>query len=156
MTSLIPRLRAAYLYAEKNFVNRMVRLQLDLGVAPAALALLETTGRRSGTRRRVPVGNGLLGETFWLIAERGEQADYVRNIQAHPRVRVKVAGEWRTGTATIMPEDDTEERVRRILRHHGLLRRADAALLRASIRAHGSTPITVRIDLDQRQAQWNE
>lgn len=143
------RVQAAFLFMEKNVVNRMVRLQLTLGLAPNALALLETTGRRSGMVRRTPVGNGLVGDTFWLVAERGERADYVRNVRANPRVRVKVGRRWRGGTATVLPDDDTEARVHEILRHHGWLRKADAALLRGSVKTLGTTPVTVRIGLDR-------
>lgn len=37
----------------------------------------------------LPVANGLHGDTFWLIAALGDQANYVRNLRADPRVRVK-------------------------------------------------------------------
>lgn len=143
------RVRSAFLFMEKNVVNRLVRLGLDYGLAPDALALLETTGRRSGALRRTPVGNGLVGDTFWLIAERGERADYVHNIRADPRVRVKVDRRWRTGRAAVLPDDDTEARQHQILSHHGWLRKADAALLYGSVRTLATTPVTVRIDLDR-------
>ena len=45
------------------------------------------------------MGNGLEGDTCWLVAAHGNQADYVRNLQANPRVRVKANGTWRAGTA---------------------------------------------------------
>lgn len=142
------RRAAAFLFVEKNVINRLTRFGLDLGLAPKAFALLETTGRRSGATRRMPVGNGLIGDTFWLIAERGLQADYVHNIRANPRVRVKVERIWRTGTATVLFDDDTQARLREILANHGRMRAADAAILQRSIRTLDSTPVTVRIDLD--------
>ncbi len=75
--------------------NRLIRLALRAGIAPSAFALLETTGRRTGLQRHTPVGNGLDGDTFWLVAAHGAQSDYFRNLQAEPRVRVKAAGVWR-------------------------------------------------------------
>jgi len=57
-----------------------MRWQLRHGLAPRAFALLETTGRTSGRPRHTCVGNGLIGDTFWLIAAHGLQADWVRNI----------------------------------------------------------------------------
>ncbi|HLT10566.1 MAG TPA: nitroreductase/quinone reductase family protein, partial [Micromonosporaceae bacterium] len=86
--------------------NRITRWALQRGFAPRAFALLETIGRRSGEPRYTPVGNGLDGDTFWLVAVHGDQADYVRNIYANHRVRVKVGGVWRSGVAVPMPEDD--------------------------------------------------
>jgi deazaflavin-dependent oxidoreductase (nitroreductase family) len=119
--------------------NRLTRFALRRGFAPKAFALLETTGRRSGRPRQTPVGNGFDGETFWLVAAHGTQADYVRNIRAEPRVRVKIAGRWRTGIATILPDDDTDARSRT------LPYRWDATVGRWM----ASEPLTIRIDLDR-------
>ena len=118
--------------------NRLIRLALRAGVAPRAFALLETTGRRTGVPRHTPVGNGLDGDIFWLIAVHGAQADYVRNLQAEPRVRVKAAGVWRSGTAVVLPDDDPAARSR-TLPHQW-----DAAIGRMM----ASAPLTIRVDLD--------
>ena len=75
---------------QKRVVNPVVLLAWELGIPPPGDALLETTGRRTGQPRRTPVCDGLDGEVFWLIAQRGHGADWVRNIAANPRVRVKV------------------------------------------------------------------
>src|SRR4051812_44399885 len=117
--------------------NRLTRFALHKGVAPRAFALLETVGRRSGLPRCTPVGNGLAGDTFWLVAAHGMQADYVRNLQANPRVRVKVGRQWRTGTAVLLPDDDPTARSR-TLPHQW-----DAVIGRVM----ASAPLTIRIDL---------
>lgn len=100
-------------------------------------SLLETTGRTSGKPRRTPVGNGLEGDTFWIVAEHGLEAGYVKNIQSNPHVRVRVGGGWRTGVAHIVADDDPHMRQRR-------LRPINAAF----VRLMGTTLLTVRIDLD--------
>jgi deazaflavin-dependent oxidoreductase (nitroreductase family) len=100
-------------------------------------ALLETTGRTSGRPRRNPVGNGLRGDTFWIVAEHGHDAGYIRNIKANPRVRLRVEGRWRSGTAHVMPDDDPFERQKQ-------LRPLNAAM----VRAVGTDLLTIRIDLD--------
>jgi deazaflavin-dependent oxidoreductase (nitroreductase family) len=117
--------------------NRLTRFGLRRGWAPRAFALLETTGRRSGQPRQTPVGNGLIGDTFWVVAVHGAQSDYVRNIQADPAVRVKVGGHWRAGTAALLAEDDTDARSRT------LPYRWDAWIGRRM----ATTPVTIRIDL---------
>jgi deazaflavin-dependent oxidoreductase (nitroreductase family) len=104
----------------------------------APTLLLTTTGRRSGRPRRTPVGKALQGDTLWVVAEHGPRASYVRNIEANPRVRVKLGRRWRQGTATPLPDDDWRERQRRI----------PNKLNSAGVRAMGSDPMTVRIDLD--------
>lgn len=120
------------------FGNRALIWLLRNGLGPRAFVILETVGRRSGQPRRTPVGNGLNGDAFWLVAAHGEQADFVRNIRANPRVRLLVNRRWRTGIATLLPADDTDARSRT------LPYQWDAAIGRAI----ASTPLTVRVDLD--------
>lgn len=117
--------------------NRILRWSLRHGVAPNAFALLETTGRRTGRRRQTPVGNGLEGDTFWLIAAHGQQADFVRNISHKPQVRVMVNRRWRSGVAVLKPEDDTAKR------SIALPHQKDAVMGRVL----ATTPLTIRIDL---------
>ncbi len=65
--------------------------------------LLETTGRVSGLPRRTPVGGRRVGDTFWLVSEFGTRSQYVRNIEADPRVRVRLRGRWYRGRPTRCP-----------------------------------------------------
>lgn len=119
--------------------NLLTRWALRRGLAPKAFALLETVGRRSGLPRYTPIGNGLQGNTFWLIAAHGAQADYVRNLLARPDVRVKVGGRWRAGRAVLLPDDDVAARSRT------LPYQWDAAIGRAM----ATRPVTIRIDLEE-------
>jgi deazaflavin-dependent oxidoreductase (nitroreductase family) len=135
-------------FVERYVLNPQMRLALAFGAAPRAFALLETVGRRSGKPRRTPVGNGLIGNTFWLVSEHGIRAGYVRNIEANPRVRVKIGRRWRTGSAHILPDDDPYARLDLVASALGRMRRVDAAIFRFFVRRLGTEPVTVRIDLD--------
>ena len=130
--------RVSKLFSVRLF-NPLMRRLLEAGLVPRGVALLETTGRRSGQPRRVPVGDGLRGSQFWIVAEHGRHADYVRNIERDPRVRVKVGRRWYTGTAHVLPDDDPHERMRRLRR----------PLNDAGLRAMASELLVVRVDLDQ-------
>ena len=115
----------------------------NLVMAPLAgwvpwFALLETRGRASGRLRRTPIGDGLRDDVFWIIADHGLRSDYVRNIGHDPRVRVRTHGRWRTGVATLLPDDDPRARQRS-------LRLGLNALM---VRLVGTRLLTVRIDLD--------
>jgi deazaflavin-dependent oxidoreductase (nitroreductase family) len=125
--------------AAERLNNRLTRFALRKGIAPRAFALLETTGRHTGLPRHTPVGNGCMGDTFWLVAAHGTQADYVRNLQIHPAVRVKIGHVWRSGMAVVLPDDDAAARSRT------LPYQWDAALGRLM----ASSPLTIRIDLDR-------
>src|ERR687883_113674 len=108
--------RRASKFASVRLLNPVMVRLLEAGVVPRGWALLETTGRVSGQARRVPVGDGLRGETFWIVAEHGRHADYVRNIERDPRVRVKVGRRWLSGTAHVLDDDDPRERLRMLRR----------------------------------------
>jgi deazaflavin-dependent oxidoreductase (nitroreductase family) len=131
------RKRAASTFLSARLVNPVVRRLAEKGLAPG-VALLETTGRKSGQARRTPVGDGLRGQHFWIVTEHGYDAGYVRNIQADPRVRVNVRGRWRSGTAHILPDDDPYERLKTL--HRPL---NDAMLL-----AVGTRQLVIRVDLE--------
>ena len=119
-------------YVVNPVVTRLVHRGLVRG-----WAILETTGRKSGLPRTNPVGNGLQGDTFWIVAEHGRRAGYVRNIQTNPRVRVFVERTWREGTAHLLPDDDPLERQRRLPRLNAWV-----------VRLMGTDLLTIRIDLD--------
>jgi deazaflavin-dependent oxidoreductase (nitroreductase family) len=122
-----------------RFFNRVLRFLFERGVPVWGVALLETTGRKSGQPRRTPVGNGLRGEHFWIVTEHGRRAAYVKNIEADPRVRVKVGRRWYEGTAHLLPDDDPIARMR-------TLRRPGNDLF---VRMMGTEHITIRVDLDR-------
>jgi deazaflavin-dependent oxidoreductase (nitroreductase family) len=124
-------------FVTNRLVNPVVRPLLQRGLFGRTHALLETTGRKSGLQRRVPLGNGMRGDAFWIVTEHGYGADYVKNIQKDPRVRVKVGRRWREGTAEILPDDDPYERMRWLGRPVN-----DTAL-----RLVGTQHITIRVDL---------
>ncbi|MCX4233715.1 nitroreductase/quinone reductase family protein [Streptomyces ortus] len=98
--------------------------------------LVETTGRTSGLPRRTPVGGRRVGRAFWFVSEYGEKSQYVRNIQADPRVRVRVGGRWHHGTAHLMPEDDPRARLASLPRVNS-----------TAVRLVGTNLLTVRVDL---------
>jgi len=132
---------------QKYFLNPPIKVLLALGVAPPGYALLETIGRKSGKPRRTPVGNGRVGNEFWIVAEHGKNAGYVRNIESNPRVRLKLRDglrmRWYNGTARLVPEDDPRERQRWLA-----AKVPGSSSNAAAVRLLGTQLLPVRIDLD--------
>ena len=132
---------------QRYVMNPLMRLMLTVGVNPFGLAILETRGHRSGKLRQVPVGNGRKGDDFWIIAEHGSRAGYVRNIEHDPHVRVRLRiglrYRWVTGTAAIRPDDDPLARQRSVIAWHPL-----RALNAVNVRVLGAELLTVHVKLD--------
>jgi deazaflavin-dependent oxidoreductase (nitroreductase family) len=131
--------RRASTFASSKLLNPLVRAAARTGLPLPIVVILETTGRRSGEPRRIPVGKALVGDTLWVVSEHGRKAAFVRNIEANPRVRVRAGRHWRTGTASVLPDDDWRARQRRIPN------RLNSAIVRLA----GTDPVTVRVDLDR-------
>jgi deazaflavin-dependent oxidoreductase (nitroreductase family) len=131
---------------QRCVLNPLMRLLLTVGLNPLGLAILETRGHRSGKTRRVPVGNGRKGDSFWIIAEHGTRAGYVHNIQHDPRVRVRLRlglrYRWVDGIATVRPDEDPLARQRRIIAWHPL-----RALNAMYVRVWGADLLAVHVQL---------
>jgi deazaflavin-dependent oxidoreductase (nitroreductase family) len=132
---------------KKYLLNPPVKILFAIGIARPGYALLETIGHRTGKPRRTPVGDGRLGREFWIVAEHGMKAGYVRNLVRHPRVRLKLRegfrARWHTGTAHVLSDDGPRGRQR------WLASQLPSSAANASIvRLLGTQLLTVRIDLD--------
>jgi len=123
---------------QRRVVNPLARTLVRRGLI-GGTAILETIGRRSGEPRETPVSNGLDGDTFWIVAEYGRRASYVRNIEANPHVRVCVRGRCREGSAHVVAGDDVRARLRTLPRLNAL-----------AVRTVGDDLLTIRVDLNPR------
>ena len=107
------------------------------GIAPWWV-VIETRGRVSGKQRQTPLARGPEeGEAVWLIAVHGRHSAWVRNIEAEPRVRLRLRGRWRDGRAEVVPWDPE------VARRFNLYARTGPATL-------GIDPALVRVDLSAR------
>ncbi|MBV8964575.1 MAG: nitroreductase family deazaflavin-dependent oxidoreductase [Mycobacteriaceae bacterium] len=121
-------------------VNPLMAALDRRGIRSALVLELETTGRKSGTPRRVPLTGSVHADGVWVISQHGHRAGWAHNIAEDPRVRVRVNGRWRTGTAAFRPDDDIRARARSFATG-----RVSAAAVAFAMRATESDPISVRI-----------
>jgi deazaflavin-dependent oxidoreductase (nitroreductase family) len=118
-------------------VHRVQRLVVNPIGRQLPVTMLETTGRKSGQPRLTPVGGSVVDNQFWMVSEHGDHSDYVYNIKANPTVRVRINGQWRSGTAHLLPDDDPRQRLRSLPR-----------LNSTGVRTMGTDLLTIRVDLD--------
>ncbi len=132
---------------QKYLLNPPIKLLFAVGIAPPGYAILETIGCKTGKARRTPVGDARIGYQFWIVAEHGMKAGYVRNLVRHPRVRLNLregfGARWHSGTAHVLSDDDPRERQR------WLAGQLPSSVANATVvRLFGTQLLTVRMDLD--------
>ena len=120
---------------QRYVLNPPVKALAWAGLLPGHV-LLETTGRRSGKRRRSVVGMEIVGSTGYVVAEHGRRAGYAANLEANPQVRVRVGRRWRQAHAAVVDDDDAEARL------DGFGRPTHAR----AVRRFGTDLITIRCD----------
>jgi deazaflavin-dependent oxidoreductase (nitroreductase family) len=135
--------RRLEILAGRYMLNPLIRGMFRAGISPPKMVLVETVGRRTAKTRHTPLAYTREDRTLWLIAQHGRHAGWVRNLEANPRIRVRLGRRWHTGTAQLVPGDDVQARARTFAERP--LGRAIAA---ATFRALETAPCTLRIDLD--------
>lgn len=122
---------------KRQVVHRVQRLVVNPLGRQLPVTMLETVGRKSGQPRRTAVGGRVVDNQFWMVSEHGEHSDYVYNIKANPAVRVRVDGQWRSGTAHLLANDDPRQRLQHLPRLNSMV-----------VKLMGADLLTIRVDLD--------
>jgi len=116
-------------------LNPVVKGLSRLGLRTALATELETIGRKTGQPRRVPVSVQFDDRGGGLISQHGTRSGWGRNLVDNPNIRVRQGNRWRTGVATLRPDDDVVARGRKFGR-----------LGATVVKALETTPVSVRID----------
>ncbi|MCF8587807.1 nitroreductase family deazaflavin-dependent oxidoreductase [Gordonia liuliyuniae] len=127
----------------RRVANPAVEFAMRRGLVSTLATRLETTGRKSGLVRAVPVSASFDDTGAWLISQHGLRAGWTLNIQADPTVRIRQGNRWRTGTAEVLPDDDVDARTRSFAPHPAL-----GPVTSVMFRALQSDPVSVRITFD--------
>ena len=122
---------------KRRIVHTVQRVVVNPVGRKLPVTMLETIGRKSGQPRHTAVGGRVVDDQFWMVSEHGGHSHYVLNIEANPRVRVRIGGRWRTGTAHLLPDDDAVARLRQL-----------PSMNSAVVKLVGSDLLTIRVDLD--------
>ena len=74
-----------------------------------------TTGRRSGTAHTIEIWFALEGDVVYLLSGGGEGSDWVKNLQAHPTVGVRLGDLDMLCRARVVDEPEEDALARRIV-----------------------------------------
>jgi deazaflavin-dependent oxidoreductase (nitroreductase family) len=122
-----------------RIANAVTNLALIAGIprppyTRANALVVETIGRRSGKRYRIPVGYLDDGGRIIVVVEDGRRASWVQNALANDgRLRIHFRGAWRAARLRII-DADPESYLRRMNRVHA-----------AFVRVESTTPAVVEI-----------
>ena len=118
-------------WAVVRIANAATNLALLAGIPRppynrANALIVETTGRRSGKRRRIPVGYLDDGGRIIVVVEDGSRAHWVRNSLADDgRLRIHFRGAWRSARLRVL-DAEPETYLRRMNRTHAAFVRTEA------------------------------
>ncbi|HVC35455.1 MAG TPA: nitroreductase family deazaflavin-dependent oxidoreductase [Chloroflexota bacterium] len=76
---------------------------------------LTTVGRRTGRPHRIEIWFAAHAERLYLLAGGRERADWVRNLQANPRVTVELGDETHVGMAQVLEAGTAKDQLAREL-----------------------------------------
>ena len=96
--------------------------------------IVETVGRQSGKRRRIPVGYLDDGARILVVVEDGARSQWVRNaLASEGRLRIFLRGAWRSAGLRFV-DAEPESTLRRMGRVHA-----------AFVRIESSTPAVIEL-----------
>jgi deazaflavin-dependent oxidoreductase (nitroreductase family) len=76
---------------------------------------LTTFGRRTGRAHRIEIWFAVHGERLYLLSGGRDGADWVRNLQANPRVTVELGDETHVGAAGVLEAGTADDQLAREL-----------------------------------------
>jgi deazaflavin-dependent oxidoreductase (nitroreductase family) len=90
-----------------RMLNRVVEPAVRKGVGsprfvPSGLIVLETTGYKSGARRRTPLAATRLQGHVFVSTFRADRSNWLKNLQKRPRVRYYLGGKAYEARAFVM------------------------------------------------------
>jgi deazaflavin-dependent oxidoreductase (nitroreductase family) len=94
-----------------RIANAITKLALLVGIPRPPYTrenalIVENVGRRSGKRRRIPVGYLDDGGSIIVVVEDGSRAQWIRNALANDaRLRIHLRGAWRPARLRILDAD---------------------------------------------------
>jgi deazaflavin-dependent oxidoreductase (nitroreductase family) len=84
-------------------------------VADEDFAYVTTTGRRTGRPHEIEIWFGLRDGVVYLLSGGGACADWVRNLLADPRVRLRIGSLEMPARARVVEDADEDAMARRLL-----------------------------------------
>jgi deazaflavin-dependent oxidoreductase (nitroreductase family) len=79
-------------------------------------AYVTTAGRRTGRPHTIEIWFGVDGGRVYLLSGGGERSDWVRNLVADPRVRLRIRDrQWHAEARVVVEDPEEEAMARRLL-----------------------------------------
>ncbi|MGU3432513.1 nitroreductase family deazaflavin-dependent oxidoreductase [Actinomycetes bacterium M1A6_2h] len=132
-------------FVGRYIANPSMRGLTALGISTSLMTDIETTGRKTGLTRRVPVSASFDETGAWLISQHGTRSGWGANLTSNAAVRLRQGKSWREGSAELVRDDNVIDRARSFSRNPLLGR-----LIGSTFAALQTTPISVRVTFTDR------
>ena len=94
----------------RNRTNASMATVHFQGIADEQVLYLSTVGRTTGLRREIEIWFVVCGERFYLFAETGEAAGWVKNVRRNPKVTLRIRERQIDATARVLDRQADAER----------------------------------------------
>jgi deazaflavin-dependent oxidoreductase (nitroreductase family) len=84
-------------------------------LAEVSFCYVTTTGRRTGEPHTIEIWFGFADGRLYVLSGGGDRSDWVRNLVANPRVRLRLGETTTEALARIVTDPEEEARARRLL-----------------------------------------
>ena len=88
---------------------------LDAKLADEDYCYITTAGRVSGKPHMVEIWFGASGDTIYVLAEKGHEADFVKNARKEPAVDIRIGATMFAGQARVVGDAIEDALARRLL-----------------------------------------
>jgi deazaflavin-dependent oxidoreductase (nitroreductase family) len=96
-------------------ISATAHAHLPDDAAGLSFCYVTTTGRRTGRPHTIEIWFGLAGRTVYALSGGGDRSDWVRNLDADPRVSVRLGEVTLAGRGRVVDDPTDEQLARRLL-----------------------------------------
>ena len=127
------------------------RCQLECELADEDYCYVTTVGRVSGNPHTVEIWFGASGDTIYVLAGSGHDADFVKNAKKHPAVAVRIASTKFDGHGAHRPRRHEDTLARKLL-----LQKYAPRAMTGDLDEWGRDALPVAFDLAPRQESFTK
>ena len=102
-------------HTDRGPAGKRQGLTVPEALGEQSFCYVTTTGRVTGNPHQIEIWFALVKDRIYLLAGGGRRSDWVKNVEADPKVTIRIGPHHFEGTATIVTDGDEDRMVRPLL-----------------------------------------